>query len=202
MASTVQLILHQLPQSNLDEKWEALTEHYLTWCTRNHRQSHVARITPYLMSYHDSGGAMGNWHKGALTTNYMFWLVDILGEVSNDEAGLLVKIRSATYRINAMFSVLFRSEAFLSESESSFVAEQGLRFLECYYMLANEMYRQRKPFLWPLYPKLHSFHHLMLDVKYSGERSKLAINPLLHSCQMDEDLVGTCLKTFSKGIDP
>ena len=142
------------------------------------------------MSYHDSGGAMGNWHKGALTTNYMFWLVDILGEVSNDEAGLLVKIRSATYRINAMFSVLFRSEAFLSESESSFVAEQGLRFLECYYMLANEMYRQRKPFLWPLYPKLHSFHHLMLDVKYSGERSKLAINPLLHSCQMDEDLVG------------
>ena len=190
VASTVQLLLQQLPQSNLDEKWDALTEHYLTWCTRNHKQSHIARITPYLMSYHDSGGCMGNWHKGALTTNFMFWLVDILGEVSKDEAGLLIKIRTATYQVNAMFSVLFRSEVYLCESECKFVSQQGLDFLKCYYMLATHMYGQRKPYLWPLYPKLHSFHHLMLEIKHCGQSSHLAINPLLHSCQIDEDLVG------------
>ena len=81
--------------------------------------------------------AMGNWHKGALTSNFMHWLVDLLGDVRGEPGGLLVQCRAATYRMNAMFSLLYRAGAFLSEQECSFVSEQGLQFLKTYSMLAG-----------------------------------------------------------------
>ena len=45
VASTVQLVLQHLPCSNLEEKWEYLTEDYLRWCqwqqeTGTHQQDH------------------------------------------------------------------------------------------------------------------------------------------------------------------
>ena len=89
VASVIQLLLSYLPCANLDEKWDYLTTHYLRWCTANKRQAHVAKITPYLKSYGDSSGAMGNWHKGALTSNFMHWLVDLLGDVRGEPGGLL-----------------------------------------------------------------------------------------------------------------
>ena len=54
--------------------------------------------------------------------------------------GLLVQCRSATYRMNTMFSLLYRAGAFLSEQECSFVSEQGLQFLKTYSMLAGRMF--------------------------------------------------------------
>ena len=84
VASVIQLILPQLPCANLDEKWDYLTDKYLLWCRRNKKQAHVSKITPYLMSYNEAGGAMGNWRKGALTTNFFKWLVELLGEVCAD----------------------------------------------------------------------------------------------------------------------
>lgn len=190
VASVIQLILPQLPCANLDEKWDYLTDKYLLWCRRNKKQAHVSKITPYLMSYNEAGGAMGNWHKGALTTNFFKWLVELLGEVCADAQNLLLECRVATYRMNEMFSLLYRSLAFLNENECTFVAQQGLAFLRCYAKMALVQFNQGKQYLFPLYPKLHIFHHLILEVKQNGDRIHFALNPLMMSCQMDEDIVG------------
>lgn len=190
VASVIQLLLSYLPCANLDEKWDYLTTHYLRWCTANKRQAHVAKITPYLMSYGDSSGAMGNWHKGALTSNFMHWLVDLLGDVRGEPGGLLVQCRAATYRMNAMFSLLYRAGAFLSEQECSFVSEQGLQFLKTYSMLAGHMFGASKQWMFPLYPKLHMFHHQMLEIRFLGNSVKTAASPMMFACQMDEDTVG------------
>lgn len=72
ICSVIQLVLPQLPLANLDEKWDHLTDHYLEWCRKN---------APYLLSYHDTSGAMGHWRKVALTSNLMQWLVQLLGTV-------------------------------------------------------------------------------------------------------------------------
>ena len=188
IASTIQIILPHLPCDNLDEKWNYLTDKYIEWCSSHKKQSHISRITPYLMSYGDASGAMGNWHKGVLTTNFMLWLVDFLDDLPRTD--LLLRARSATYRLNAMFSVLYRAGAFLKENECAFVSEQGLRFLEAYAFLANAMFAEGKQYLYPLYPKLHIFHHIILDVKHLGENVKIACNPAMFSCQMCEDVVG------------
>ena len=190
ISSVIQLLLPFLPCSNLDEKWDYLTDHYMQWCRANNKQSHVSRISAYLMSYGDATGAMGNWHKGALTTNLSQWLVDLLGSEGRDPDGLLVKCREATFRVNSLFSTLYKAGAFLGESECAHVAEQGLRFLAVYAELALRMYRANRQFLFPLYPKLHIWHHLILTVKQSGERNQSAINPAMYACQIDEDLIG------------
>ncbi|CAK9027521.1 unnamed protein product [Durusdinium trenchii] len=190
VASVLQCTLPYLPCDNLEQKFDFLTSKYLAWCAGNKKQAHVSRITPYLMSYGDASGAMGNWHKGALTTNFMQFLVDLLGQIPLDQEGLLLKCRAATYRMNAMFSLLYRAGAFLTENECVFVSEQGLAYLDTYAHLANAMFRAGKQWLFPLYPKLHIFHHIILEVKQQGLAVKTACNPTMWGCQMDEDLVG------------
>lgn len=190
IASVIQLTLPYLPCSNLDEKWDYLTAKYHGWCKANKKQSHISKITAYLMSYNDSGGAMGNWHKGALTANFFQWIVEFLGEVPQDPSGFLVRCRQSTYRMNAMFGVLYRSGAFLTQDECSYIAQQGLEFLSCYAGMALEQYRINKQWMFPLYPKLHTFHHIMLETKWNGLRVGTSCNPMIFSCQMDEDTVG------------
>ena len=190
ICSILQLLITHLPLPNLDEKWSFLSDHYLQWCRSNRRQCHVSRITPYLVSYGEATGAMGNWHKGALTANLTAWLVILLEEGPRDSDGLLMKCCAATRRINAMFSVLYRSGLFLGEMECAFVAEQGLQYLSCYQELALQMYRSNRQHLFPLYPKLHVMHHILLEVKSKGTAVKTAMNPMAFSCQMDEDVVG------------
>eukprot|EP00435_Cladocopium_sp_Y103_P067186 s55_g29.t1 len=190
VASVVQLLLGYLPCGNLDEKWEYLSSHYLGWCSGNKRQAHVSKITPYLMSYGDSSGAMGCWHKGALTNNFMHWLIGLLGTVRGDADGLLMQCRAATYRINAMFALLYRSNAFLSEQESHFVAEQGLLFLKTYATMAQRMFEGNRQWMFPLYPKLHMFHHQMIEILFLAKSCQRSINPMMFACQLDEDAVG------------
>ena len=189
-ASTIQLILPMLPLRNLDEKWEFLTSHYRQWCRAHHRQAHVTKITPVLMSYGDHSGAVGAWSKGALTHTFLSWLVDLLAEVQPDPDGLLRRCREGSYRMNAMFSMLFRADAFLTHELCSFVSEQGLCFLQLYSGLARRQFDAGRQWLFPLYPKLHIFHHIMLRVLQQGRSFGFATNPLMHSCQMDEDTVG------------
>ncbi|CAL1173564.1 unnamed protein product [Cladocopium goreaui] len=168
VASVLQVCLPLLPMPNLDEKWNYLTEEYLDWCAANRKQAHISRITPYLMSYGQQGGAMGSWYKGALTTIFLHWLVDFLGKVPNDPDGHIMQCHCATYRLNSMFSMLYKAGAFLSEEESQFVSEQGLRFLESYSLLAHALFMQGKQQCFPLYPKLHTFHHIVLEVRVSA----------------------------------
>ena len=57
---------------NLDATWEWLTDNYKAFRKREKRQSHVAKISGYLMSYGDKTGAVGAWSKGVLTTNWFY----------------------------------------------------------------------------------------------------------------------------------
>ena len=86
--------------------------------------------------------------------------------------------------------MLYRSGAFLSENEGRFVAEQGLKFLETYYEFATIMFARGKQWCFPLYPKLHIWHHLQIDILRSIQEVRTACNPNLWGCQMDEDTVG------------
>ena len=98
--------------------------------------------------------------------------------------------RAATFHLNGLFRCFYRAPAFLSANECSWVAEQGLQFLRTYSSMALQQYQSNRQYLFPLYPKLHIFHHLVLEVKCNGEQVGLSANPLMTSCQMDEDLVG------------
>lgn len=189
-ASTIQLCLEVVPGRNLDEKWSFLTESYLGWCRGAKRQAHVNKVSDYLMSYGDKTGAVGQWSKGALTANLMLWMGVLLAQLPADGAGRLRRCLGAVKGVNTFFSFLFRSQVFLTQAESLYLAGLGFRFLKTYGELAMEMYRAGRPWLYPLYPKLHIYHHALVKLKVDAEEKSKAINPLVWSCQMDEDIVG------------
>jgi len=190
VASVVQTALPYLPCQNLEQKWEWLTDDYLRWCRTSKKQAHVSKITAYLMSYGDTTGAMGQWSKGALSTNLLQWLVDLLGKIPGDPDGLLAQCRVATYRLNSLFRLLYRSGAFLTAEQAAFISDQGLSFLRTYAAMARVMYNAGKQWLFPLYPKLHVFHHLILTVRNTASSTGLCCSPMMYGCQMDEDVVG------------
>ena len=190
VASVVQTALPFLPCQNLEQKWEWLTDDYLRWCRTSKKQAHVSKITAYLMSYGDTTGAMGQWSKGALSTNLLQWLVDLLGKIPGDPDGLLAQCRVATYRLNSLFRLLYRSGAFLTAEQAAFISDQGLSFLRTYAAMARVMYNAGKQWLFPLYPKLHVFHHLILTVRNTASSTGLCCSPMMYGCQMDEDVVG------------
>ena len=84
----------------------------------------------------------------------------------------------------SMFSVPYKAGAFLTEEECSFISTR------CYASLAEVMFRATKHWCFPLYPKLHIFHHIMLGVKFKGESAHTCCNPMMFGTQMDEDVVG------------
>ena len=190
VASVVNLILEFLPQSNLDLKWNFLTEHYIKWCRDNKKQAHVSKVTAYLMSYDDKTGKQGRWHKGALTTNFCKWLLKLLDDVEPDASGFVDTCKFATGKLNAMFTCFYQGGFFLERNEAIYTADCGMQFLSSYADLAKKQFGLNRPSLFPLYPKLHLMHHAMLKVRSEVSEHGFAINPMATSCQMDEDTIG------------
>ena len=190
VASVINIALEMVPAPNLDEKWLFLTGDYKNFCQKEKRQCHINSITAYLMSYNDKTGCLGNWHKGMLTTNLMLWLQDLLGRLPQDPAQRLSKCRLATVWINELFKCLFRADLFLTEEECGYVVGRGMRWLQTYYFMAQEMFTAGRPWIFPLYGKLHMFHEQMLQILKDCRMHKTSISPILYACQVDEDVVG------------
>ena len=190
ISSVVNFALDVIPRSNLDLKWQYLTDHYFKWCRDNQAQSHVSKITPYLMSYDDKTGKQGRWHKGALTTNFCKWLLRLLKDLPEDAGGLLAICRAGTAKLNAMFTCFFQGGFFLDQAECLYSSSCGQEFLATYYFMAQKMFDIGQPSLFPLYPKLHSMHHMMIRLHSEGLEIGFSQNPMSCSCQLDEDVIG------------
>ena len=174
----------------MDNRWEAITVEYLSWCKAAKRQPFVTKIGASMVNYGQSAGAVGGWHKGVLTANLLLWLESLLRRSVNlGDSRILVAAR-AVECLNSMFSFLYSAGAFLSMSEATYVSRRGLLFLRCYTELARIYFQEETPTQFPLIPKLHSMDHIMLKVHIQAKKHGFAMNPLATGCQQDEDVVG------------
>ena len=189
VASSVQVCLQALT-GTLEEKWAWLTSNYRAFCKAEKRQPHITKITGYMMSYGDHTGAVGAWSKGALTTTFLKWLPYLIDNLEPDEEGILQKISNGARNINMFFGYLFNSPAVLDRDEGLYIASLGHVFLVSYNELALHCFGKGKPFLYPMYPKLHAYHHILLKVHSDALQHSKAWNPLLTACQQDEDVIG------------
>ena len=73
------------------------------------------------------------------------------------------------------------------------IVNAGMTFLQSYAMLATLAYRAGRP-LWTFRPKIHYFHHILLDLHSAAQRNVPQMNVLAASCSASEDFIGrTCL---------
>ena len=194
-ASTIILAVTNLPRytalSNMDQRWQACTQDYLSFCRQAGRQNFINKIGASTVNYNDATGATGGWHKGSVTTNMVLWLEDLLSQ-RLDNAGdhRLQVAMNAARSLNEMMRFLYEAGAFLSKSETEYVSDRGRFFLRSYCDLAMACFRDGKPQLYPMLPKLHALDHVMLRVYSHGQRHGFAGSPLATACQQDEDLIG------------
>ena len=195
VSSTLQLALSSVPATNNDDRFQWLTQHYISWCRSVKTSCHISKITAYLVSYGDAGGATGNWSKGALTRNLMKWLVPLLTDLQPDAQGLLIRAREAARDLNAALSLLYNAALFLEMDDCKFVYKKGMSFIQEYTALAKDCFQQNQWYLYPLFPKIHAVHHTWLGIRLDCQACGYSMNPLTASCQQDEDIVGRISRT-------
>ena len=69
------------------------------------------------------------------------------------------------------------------------IFKSGMYFLRCYSKLATTAIDLGRP-LWVYKPKIHYFHHCLLDIKVVLDRGAKPLNALAYSCAMAEDFIG------------
>ena len=201
VTSTVHVCLQVVPARTLELKWPWLSEHYKQFCKEKKLQPHITKITPTMMSYNDKTGVKGCWSKGALTANFMRWLPCLIRDLPADKDGVLEKCFDAATKMNYLFGYLFNSPLFLNREESLYIAHLGFSFLERYAELARYCFDVKRGWLFPLFPKLHSLHHIFIKAHLDAKSCGLSMSPLAMACQQDEDCVGR-LARVSRRVSP
>ena len=95
----------------------------------------------------------------------------------------------ATQAANSCMRELYSSGVWLRPSKAREVVTHGMRFLQGYNRLAMMAYHFRCR-RFPLLPKLHFFHHLMVDMWMEASASNWVLSPLVFSVQLQEDYIG------------
>eukprot|EP00438_Fugacium_kawagutii_P023296 Skav226233 [mRNA] locus=scaffold1218:404091:405755:+ [translate_table: standard] len=190
VASTLQLALEVLPCTNQDARYDWLTQSYHRWCRFHRKPTHTSKISGYIISYGEAKGAAGQWSKGALTTNLFQWLPSLLSRLPCDRNGFLPRCKVVAEKMNEAMGMLYNSPLFLNAEESEFVWTRGRHFVTEYAKLASECYHLNRPYLYPLYPKLHSLDHVFRAIQSECGYLQKSMNPLTASCQLDEDVIG------------
>lgn len=75
------------------------------------------------------------------------------------------------------------------QQKAKIIVETGKHFLKCFAKLAELSLAASKP-LFAFRPKLHYFHHLVIEMQSVLNAGGLPLNPLAHSCAMAEDFIG------------
>ena len=94
----------------------------------------------------------------------------------------------ATAAANSCMRGLYSSGVWLRPNFARSLAMQGLTFLRLYSQLALAAFQQRVR-RFALIPKLHYFHHLMVDL-LEQSAGPWSLNPLVYSVQQQEDYIG------------
>ena len=73
---------------------------------------------------------------------------------------------------------------------ASRIVDSGLHFLKCYAKLATLSHKDWDRPLFVYRPKMHYYHHILLQMKQVIAKGEKPLNPLSYSCSQAEDFIG------------
>eukprot|EP00438_Fugacium_kawagutii_P024301 Skav217542 [mRNA] locus=scaffold467:270702:272252:- [translate_table: standard] len=179
--------------TNVDSRLEQLSCLFMTYCEENHETAHLNSLTRPVLGWMDRNQyPNGYWSKGHTTTTLCKFF-ETWAKQQEDASGddLMQLALDACCKINRVLRIMYESDIWLSRGVATDVAQLGMTFLEGYKRLATKSYHAGKN-LFPHMPKGHAMEHiffqLVLDLEIDG--AQFFLNPLNHSVQISEDMVG------------
>ena len=188
-ASSVIVLCHELfPGASIPKKFEHLTECYLQFCKQEKHAPFITKISTDKVNWKKTTDMpSGCWSMGHLTSNFLLWIEDFLGQQANPpDTGLLGRSFAATKHLNRAIRMLYHCDAFLDQDVAQFTC---VAFLRTTGILARDSHSAGRR-LFALVPKLHSLDHFAVRLDKQSASTGIAENPLLAACQQDEDFVG------------
>lgn len=102
---------------------------------------------------------------------------------------MLVKCQEANAAVSECLRMMYSCDCWIDASTASRIGTLGMLFLRRYQGLAHEALRQGRS-LFPIYPKAHAFHRVMLNL-LRGPRTGFEVeSPLNYAAAPDEDFIG------------
>ena len=179
--------LSDFESGNVEQRFEALTVKYRTWCRATGNAPIVSKLTKDLIQWETTSDyPNGSWYKGGLSTNLMLFFESLDGTLSDP---LLLLAMDGAKAINLFFRTLYAEGFWLSPAVASFTGQLASKFLRRYEECARLAHSEQAT-LFVLQPKLRPLHHFAVDLLRAVQAGHEAINPLGFSTQMSEDLVG------------
>lgn len=194
ISSTLALLSEREVGSNVDDRFTQLDQRFTLWCKNHSRNKYCRKLTKELIGWETTGKVpAGTWHKGEFSDTLLHFIEGEFGnqvQAFQDEP-LLVLALECVASLNSAMREMYAAELFLEPPQAARVAGFGLRYLRRYGKLADLAHRGGRP-LFPLMPKAHAWHHLMLELELSASTPgrQWCLNPLCYSTQMCEDFVG------------
>lgn len=190
LGSAIALLSEQESPGNIDERFDALSDRFKTWCQANRRRNHIMKLSKDTISWPATTTyPVGGWHKGELTSVLMDWLEARLAEDDFSEEPLLRQVTEATNAIQSCLRAIYRANAWLCPAESHTISELGLKFLRRYVSLAHCSLNRGKC-LFSLPPKSHAMQHVFLSMRIASQQGIKCLSPACTSVQPDEDFIG------------
>ncbi|CAE7775629.1 unnamed protein product [Symbiodinium necroappetens] len=137
LGSALALLSERESAGNVDERFNAITEKYLTWCAATSHPPITHKITKDLISWPATTDyPSGPWYKAELTTTLLEWFESLDGNFDADDEVMSLAME-ACKSLNSFVRLLFRSGAWLSAEDGGLAAQFACRFLRRYSQLAS-----------------------------------------------------------------
>ena len=187
VASAFALISDRMSATNIDGRFQELTDEFLQFCDETRVTPYVHSITKESCGWPDrSTYPNGFWSKGHVTSSFIKFIAHWLRKHDVSDSRMLTLVGEAVDCINQSIEELYSADLWLEQPVAHRIGHRGLRFVELYGQLAQMAFEEGVA-LWVLMPKGHVVHHTFLDLVQAGDWT---INPLAHAVQMSEDYVG------------
>ena len=192
VGSCLALLSDHFPGNNIEDRFQALEQHFFAWCHTAKQLPTITRLTKDTIQWGSRQDfPSGNWFKASVTTTFCRYLEHVLTTQNWQHEPMLEKAGEAVTAMNFCLSSLYASDVFVEPPARAIdIAEHGLKFLRRLQWLAKDAIKCGQA-LWLLTPKCHIIHHLLLeDMLIPALRGLSPCNPLSFSVQQDDNFIG------------
>lgn len=203
LASAVAILANSvLFDGNRDERLQAVSSAYSSWCKANRQNPTLKSFTMTNLSWIGNTFPAGTWSKGATTTCILKWFVSECqgryNEVIQDE--LLMTVYKSARSMNEFLHGVYSYELWIPSAVASELAGKGMYFLKKFGKAVKLAVRASKLFFIQL-PNYHRLQHIFLELHNQAQKGPHALNPLAWATQSDEDYIGRPSR-ISRRVDP
>ncbi|CAE7828803.1 MRL1 [Symbiodinium sp. CCMP2592] len=191
-ASSLVLLLPYFEGTNNDDRILSLNAHLQVYLKETRQRLHCGKLTlENIGAKTKTIFATGSWNKGedsVVLMKFLPWAMDIMDTVNAMEKPwryIDVGARAAGQCMRTLYS----AEAFMPKKDAQLAADSGFTFLQAYSKLV-EWSMQHNLLLYNLIPKLHFFHHCLVDLMNACAQENLScvLNPIVNSTPQCEDM--------------